>query len=130
MSKTLRIIAIVAALYLLLAFLDELVLVRLLATRLAVPLLLSVFSAMAAVGTGFVVRGLRGRVWRFDEPTARPDRAVDLAVDLIIGVPLFGTLCFLVGTIHISTWTMNPLLTIFGLAGAYATARHFETRPR
>src|SRR4051812_4253728 len=99
MSKTLRVIAIVAALYLLLAFLDELVLVRLLATRLAIPLLLSLFSAMAAVGTGFIVRGLRGRVWRFEDPAARPD----LAVDLLIGVPLFGTLCFLVGTIHVST---------------------------
>src|SRR5205807_7429055 len=97
-----------------------------LATRLRVPLLLAVFSAMAAIGTGFLVRGLRGRVWRFDDPAARPD----LAVDLLLGVPLFGTLCFLVGTLSVSTWTMIPLLVVFGLVGAYAVARNFETRER
>ncbi len=66
MSRTQRIVAIVVAAYLLLAFLDEFVLVRLLATRLAVPLLLAVFEALAAIGAGFIARGLRGRVWRFD----------------------------------------------------------------
>ncbi len=126
MSRILRIVAIVAAIYLLLALLDELVLVRLLITRLGVPLLLAVFSALAAVGAGFIARGLRGRIWRFDNPDTRPD----LPVDFLIGVPLFGTVCFLAGMIHVSTWTMDPLLLLFGLAGAYAIARHFETRTR
>src|SRR5258706_5402176 len=112
MSRTQRIVAIVVAAYLLLAFLDEFVLVRLLATRLAVPLLLAVFEALAAIGAGFIARGLRGRVWRFDDETARPD----LAVDLLLGVPLFGTLCFLLGAIHISSSTMMPPLVVFGLA--------------
>jgi hypothetical protein len=126
MSKTQRVVAIVVTSYLLLAFLDELVLVQLLARRLAVPLLLAGFEALAAIGMGFIVRGLRGRVWRFDDEAARPD----LALDLLLGVPLFGTLCFLVGTIRVWSWTMIPPLVVFGLAGAYAVARTFETRAR
>src|ERR1700682_2921247 len=123
MPKIHRAIAI-AALYLLLAFLDEFVLVRLLVTRIGVPLLLAAFEALAAIGAGFIVRGLRGRVWRVDDETAR----AALALDLILGVPIFGTLCFLIGTIHVSSWTMTPPLVVLGLAGAYAVARHCETR--
>ncbi len=126
MTRTQRVVAIVVTSYLLLAFLDELVLVQLLARRLAVSLLLAGFEALAAIGMGFIVRGLRGRVWRFDDEAARPD----LALDLLLGVPLFGTLCFLVGAIRVWSWTMIPPLVVFGLAGAYAVARTFETRVR
>src|SRR5258708_4696787 len=126
MSRTQRVVAIVVTSYLLLAFLDELVLVQLLARRLAVSLLLAGFEALAAIGMGFIVRGLRGRVWRFDDEAARPD----LALDLLLGVPMFGTLCFLVGTIRVWPWTMIPPLVVFGLAGAYAVARTFETHAR
>jgi hypothetical protein len=124
MPKIQRVVAVVVAAYLLLAFLEEFVLVRLLATRLAVPLLLAAFEALAAIGMGFLVRGLRGRVWRFDDPEAKPD----LPLDLLIGVPFLGAICFLVGSVLVSTWTMIPLLIVFGLAGAYAVARWFETR--
>jgi hypothetical protein len=126
MSKTKRVIAIVVTVYLLLVFLDEFALVGGLAQRLAVPLLLALLDAMAAIGMGFIVRGLRGRVWRFDDETAHPD----LALDLLLGVPLFGTACFLVGTVRVASWTMIPLLIVFGLAGAYAVARYFESRQR
>jgi hypothetical protein len=124
MSRTKRIVAIVVTVYLLLVFLEEFALVGGLAQRLAVPLLLALLDALAAIGMGFMARGLRGRVGRFDDETARPDPALDL----LIGVPLFGTTCFLVGTIHIASWTMIPLLVVFGLAGAYAVARYFESR--
>ncbi len=126
MSKTKRIVAIVATIYLLLVFLEEFALVGGLAQRLAVPLLLALLDALAAIGIGFIARGLRGRVWHFDDETAHPD----LALDLLLGVPLFGTACFLVATIRLASWTMIPLLVVFGLAGAYAVARHIETRTR
>lgn len=127
MSKAHRIIAIVVALYLLLVFLDEdkFLLLRLLAARIGIPLLIAALEALAAIGAGFIVRGLRGQVWHFHDENVRPD----LAVDLLVGVPLFGTICFLVGTLRISSWTMIPLLVVFGLAGTYAIARHIERAP-
>jgi hypothetical protein len=126
MLKLARILIIAAALYLLLVLLDEFVLVILLGQRVGVPLIVALVEGLAAIGTGFIVRGLRGRVWRFDDPEARPD----LALDLILGVPLVGTLCFLVSCLYLSSWTMTPLLVILGVAGAYAIARHFETKSR
>src|SRR5258708_12900116 len=75
---------------------------------------------------GISGHGLLGRILRFDVEAARPV----LALDLLLGVPLFGTLCFLVGTIRVWSWTMIPPLVVFGLAGAYAVARTFETRVR
>lgn len=91
MSRTQRVAAIVVLSYLILVFLDELVLGQLLARRLGVPLLLASLEALGAMGMGFILRGLRGRFWRFDDETAQPD----LALDLLIGVPVFGAVCFL-----------------------------------
>src|SRR5258708_26962439 len=75
---------------------------------------------------GISGHGLLGRILRFDVEAARPV----LALDLLLGVPLFGTLCFLVGAIRVWSWTMIPPLVALGLAGAYAVARTFETRAR
>jgi hypothetical protein len=96
-----RVVPIIVALFLLLILFDRFVLVELLVRRIAIPLLFAIAGALACVGSGFVVR--RG--------------ARDVALNLLLGVPFFGTLCFLVGLINISKWTMVPLLGVLGGLG-------------
>ena len=94
-----RVVSIIVALFLLLILFDRFVLIELLVRRIGIALLFAIAGALACVGAGFVVR--RG--------------ARDVALNLLLGVPLFGTLCFLVGLINISKWTMVPLVGV--LAG-------------
>lgn len=96
-----RAIAIIVALYLLLVFFDGFVLIELLARRIGIPFLLAIAEAMACIGAGFLAR-------RFQR---------DLALNLVIGYPIFGTICFLAGLIHISAWTMVPIVGILGGLG-------------
>jgi hypothetical protein len=96
-----RAIAIVVALFLLLILFDRFVLVELVVRRIGIPLLFAVAGALASIGAGFLVR--RG--------------ARDVALNLVIGIPFFGTLCFLVALINISKWTMVPLLGVLGGIG-------------
>lgn len=96
-----RVAAIAVSVYLLLVLLDRFVLVELLVQRIAVPFLLAVAAALACIGTGFIVRGRRR----------------DLALNLIVGYPIFGTICFLIGLGKISTWTMVPIVGVFGGIG-------------
>lgn len=96
-----RAIAIVVALFLLLILFDRFVLVELTVRRIGITLLFAVAGALASIGAGFLVR--RG--------------ARDVALNLLIGIPFFGTLCFLVAQINISKWTMVPLLGVLGGIG-------------
>ena len=100
MSLARRIIAAVIACYLLLVFLDRFVLVELLVRRIGVPFLLACLVALACVGAGFLARREHG-----------------LAENLAVGYPIFGTICFLIGWLRISTWTMVPLVAIFAIVG-------------
>src|SRR5689334_9411576 len=119
MSTPRRILAFVVAAYLLLLYLDRFVLVELLVRRIALPLVVALAAALAAIGTGFVVRLLRGRFWRIAADAGR----LDPAVDLLLGYPIFGTICFLVALLHLSVWSMIPPLVLFALAGGYAVVR-------
>jgi hypothetical protein len=121
MSNVRRIVAIVVALYFLLVLFDRFVLVELLARRVGLPLFLAIVESAALIGTGFAVRGLFLRRWAPGE--------LDLARELLIGYPLFGTACFLLGTLNVSSWTMGALLVLGAVGGAYALARRFEIRP-
>jgi hypothetical protein len=120
MSRIQRIIAIVVALYLLLVLIDRFVLVELLITRAGVALLLALFEAFAIIGVGFAVRAALARNWS-------PDDA-DLPRELLLGYPIFGAICFLVGTINVSTWSMAALLIVCGIGGLYVVVRRFESR--
>jgi len=122
MSKPRLILAAAIATFLLLTLLDRFKVIELLALRAALPLALASIEAVAVVGAGFAVRGLRGRVWRVHEESG----ALDLPLDFILGYPIFGTLCFLIATMRIATWTMLPLLAIGAIFGLYAIARWRE----
>ena len=121
MSKIQRIVSIVIALYLLLVLIDRFVLVELLVTRIGLSVLLALFEAFAILGAGFAVRGAIARAWRVED--------ADLPRDFLLGYPIFGTLCFLAGTINVSSWSMGILLVVFGVGGIYVLVRRFESRP-
>jgi hypothetical protein len=121
MSRLQRILAIIVALYLLLVLLDRFVLVELLVRRVGVSVLLTLFEAFAIIGTGFAVRSVLARAWRAEE--------ADFPRDFLLGYPIFGALCFLVGTLNISSWSMGIVLVVCGVGGIYIVVRRLETRP-
>src|SRR3954453_4014182 len=102
MSKIQRIVSAVIALYLLLVLIDRFVLVELLVTRIGLSVLLAIFEAFAILGVGFAVRGLLARVWRAED--------LDVPRDFLLGYPIFGALCFLVGTMNVSSSSMGIVL--------------------
>lgn len=96
------ILATLLALFALLTLLDRFVLLEMLLLRAALPLLVAAAVALACIGVGALARGT-------DE--------ADAPLDLLLGYPLFGTICFLVGTIRIVPWLMITLVVIAALAG-------------
>jgi hypothetical protein len=121
MSKSQRIVSIVIALYLLLVLIDRFVLVELLVARVGLSVLLALFEAFAMLGVGFAVRGALARAWHAED--------ADLPRDFLLGYPIFGALCFLTGTLNISSWSMGFLLVVCGVGGIYVVVRRFESRP-
>jgi len=99
---TRRIIALAIAALLTLTFLQRFVLVPLLLQRTVVSIIAAALSALAALGAGWLARRFRG----------------DAVLNFIIGYPIFGTACFLIGLLRINTVTMLPLLLAFAAAGA------------
>jgi len=97
-------LAALVALFALLTLLDRFVVFEMLVRRTAVPLLLAVLVALAAIATGALLR----RTLR-----------VDAALDLLIGYPAFGVLAFLVGTIRVSPATMLPLVIAGAIGGGW-----------
>jgi len=116
-----KIVSIVIALYLLLVLIDRFVLIELLVTRIGLSVLLALFEAFAILGVGFAVRGTLARAWRAED--------VDLPRDFLLGYPIFGTLCFLAGTLNVSSWSMGIVLVVCGVGGIYVLVRRFESRP-
>src|SRR3954454_16442176 len=121
MSKVQRLVSVIIALYLLLVLIDRFVLVELLVTRVGLSVLLALFEAFAILGVGFAVRGALARSWRIED--------ADLPRDFLLGYPIFGTLCFLTGTLNVSSWSMAILLVVCGVGGIYILVRRFESRP-
>jgi len=122
MSRFRTIVAVAIATFLLLTLLDRFKVVEVLVIRTALPLVVALAEAIAIIGAGFAVRGLRGRVWRVHDESG----ALDVPLDFVLGLPIFGTLCFLAGTISVAKWTMLPLLMIAMVFGSYAIARFRE----
>jgi hypothetical protein len=110
MSTTRRIIAAVVAAYLLLVLADRFVLVELFVRRCGLPFLCAVLVALAAIGAGSFARR-------------------DVATRLLVGYPIFGTLCFLVALVKASVWTVVPLVVVFAALGAWQTVRRAGSQP-
>jgi hypothetical protein len=108
-------LSILLALFAILTLLDRFVLVELLVRRTGLPLLVAGAESLAILAVGALLR----RTKRLDVP-----------VDFLIGYPVFGTLCFLVGLLKISSWTMIPLVAVLALAGvALLLMRFAEETP-
>lgn len=108
-------LAALIALFAILTLLDRFVLIELLVRRAGLPLLLALAAALAMLGCGALLRRAR---------------RVDVPLDLLIGYPVFGALCFLVGTVRISAWTLVPLLVVAALAGvAFLLRAYAEETP-
>ena len=90
-------LAILLGLFALLTLLDRFVLVELLLRRTGIPLLLAAAMALAMAGIGAVVRRAKH---------------INLPLDLLIGYPLFGTLCFLAALVRVSIWTLAPIAAV------------------
>jgi hypothetical protein len=104
MSKARYTLAILLGLFAVLTLLDRFVLVELLLRRTLIPLLLAGAMAGAMAGTGALFRRAKH---------------INLPLDLLIGYPLLGTLCFVVATLKISVWTLAPVVAL-GLVAAIA----------
>lgn len=108
MSKSRTAVVLGVAIVLLAIFVDRTLLFRLLWARTLAPLTLAALEVVAAIGAGFLARRMR---------------LGDPVLDFAVGYPLFGALCFLVGTLRISTATMLPLLLVFAGVGAVSMIR-------
>ena len=94
-----------------------------LAGRLAVPWLLGLATALAGAGTAHVARVALGR------GPVSPRTVADLALDVVVGVPLFGTVCYLLGTVSTSPFVLLPLLGFGVAAGLWAALGVTRARP-
>lgn len=107
MARLRYVLAILVALFALLTLADRFVLLELFARRLALPIALAMAEAIAIAAVGMLARR----------------RSSDPALDFLVGYPLFGALCFLVGLVKIAAWTMLPLVVIGAIAWPLVRAR-------
>ncbi|MEO6260585.1 MAG: hypothetical protein ABIP63_09545 [Thermoanaerobaculia bacterium] len=121
MTNVRRGLAILIGAYVLLVLVDRFVLIQLLVQRTGLAIVLATVTLLASIGTGFALRALFARAWSPAD--------LDLPRDLLLGYPVFGALCFLVGAVRIAGWTMIPLLSIAALGGLYIVIRRLESRP-
>lgn len=102
------------ALFALLTLVDRFVLVELLLRRAALPLLVALAVALACVGAGALAR-------RAEEG--------DAPLDFVIGYPLFGAACFLVGVVKVATWTIVPLVILGAIVGVVKLLAGWKSTP-
>ncbi len=112
MRRIWTVVATLVAAILVITLADRFVLIELLGQRVGEPLVLACVEATAIAGAGFLARRLRG----------------DAALNFVIGYPLFGTICFLVGLLRVSVWTMLPIVLVLAVAGVYSFMREARSR--
>jgi len=105
-------------------FLSRFVLVELNVRRLGAPLVLALAEAVAILGVGRAALLLLGRLFPAAEASPR------MRTDFVVGYPIFGTICFLVGWISTSTWVMTVVLVLGVAAGALAMRQYTRSDPR
>ncbi len=104
MARLRLVLAALLALFAILTLLDRFVLVELLVRRIAIPLLFAAVAAIACIGLGAF---------------ARRAKRIDVPIDLLIGYPILGTLCFLVGLLKVNLWTMGAVVLAAVAIGAW-----------
>jgi hypothetical protein len=107
MRRAGRIVVLAVAALLALTFLNRFVLVELFAQRIGASLIAAIVEGLAILGAGFLARRLRG----------------DTALNFVIGYPILGAVCFLIGLLKINAWTMVPLVIVFAAIGVYSLWR-------
>lgn len=110
-------IVLALALLLLWTFANRFVLADLFLLRCGIALILAIVEASALIGTGYFARAGLSRLLRAGVAAPAP------ACDFLIGYPLFGTLCFLIGLTQINAATMGILLIAGAAAGIVALVR-------
>ena len=108
-----RIIAIVAGLYFLLVLFNGFVLVELFLRRVGIPILFAIAAGLACIGAGYLIRHLQSNI----------------ALNFVVGYPIFGAICFLIGLLKISPWTMVPIVGILGGLGAMSLMGRTDENP-
>lgn len=87
---------------------------------LALPFLVAIPAALAILGCGFWFR----RLLQWMGAGADDDRTfVSTAADYIIGYPIFGTLCFLLGHLSTGVAAQGCLTLLAAVGGLFALAR-------
>ncbi|HUR83361.1 MAG TPA: hypothetical protein VM733_21560, partial [Thermoanaerobaculia bacterium] len=104
------ILAVFLALFAILTLADRFVLVELLVVRVGVPLVVACVVAAACLGLGRIARRSGARDW---------------PLEFLIGYPLLGTACFLVGLVKVNVWTMGAVV----LAAAALNVGRASARP-
>ena len=99
-----RVIAVVIAALLTLTFLDRFVLVEYFFRRAGVSIAFALVEALAILGAGHLARR----------------RRPGLALSIVIGYPIFGTVCFLAGLLKVNTGSMAIVTILFALTGLFA----------
>ena len=157
MARLRLILAVLIALFAVLTLLDRFVLIELMVRRLGAPILFASVEALACIGAGALLRRSsdRRRPAGWDGSVSLPSRAearrrdaagpagetpavpekpvvgssrADLPLDLLIGYPVLGTLCFLAGVVKVSAWTMLPLVVAGALWGAWIVFAAWRTK--
>jgi membrane protein CcdC involved in cytochrome C biogenesis len=114
MARIRYVVALLVTLFALLTLADRFVLLEIFVRRLGLPILLAAAEAFAIAATGMLLRR----------------RASDPPLDFLIGYPLFGAICFLVGLVKVAMWTMLPVVAIGVVAWGVVKVRssNFEVR--
>jgi len=99
-----RVVAVLIAALLALTFLDRFLLVEFLARRVGASVAWALLEGVAILGAGHLARR----------------RRPGIALSFVIGYPIFGTICFLVGLLAVNPITMSVITILFALAGAFA----------
>lgn len=109
-----RVVAVVIAALLTLTFLDRFILIEYFVRRTGPSIVFALFEALAIAGAGHLAR------------RQRPG----LALNFVIGYPIFGTVCFLVGLLKVNGALMALVTAAFALAGIFAVYEERQSAER
>src|ERR1700756_484246 len=107
-----RVVAVVIAALLTLTFAVRFLLIDYFFRRAGLSLGFALLEAVAIAGAGHLARR----------------RRPGLALSFVIGYPVFGTVCFLVGLLKVNVATMVAVTVVFALAGIFAVYERGEGR--